>query len=99
RGGHVTGVQTCALPIWNCPGGYASTSESYTPDYDLSETSSSDSTGFMRYTYGRDTGGRVTSVTPHFVGGPAATDSFGSVYTYYRSKERRVGKECVVSGS
>src|SRR5207253_6792907 len=79
RGGHVTGVQTCALPIWprggaRCRGtdGAAMTSRSGRPGAEAAAPSDESSD------VGLDGGGE-----------PPVPDRLGD-----RSEERRVGKEC-----
>src|SRR5207253_6669907 len=90
RDGHVTGVQTCALPIYASPGDERQVLDIYSP-----RRAKNLPVVFWIHGGGWQTGDKSdVQLKPH-----AFMDKgFVFVSINYRSEERRVGKECRCGG-
>src|SRR5437660_8027960 len=88
RDGHVTGVQTCALPIFQRQVGVGIMLET---TYNIHDTNANLALNGQMYLYTADTFHSMsingTAISP-------GTYSFAQLHSAYRSEERRVGKEC-----
>src|SRR5437773_8366576 len=78
----VTGVQTCALPIY------------LWPYYALMATAGAVLGGYITYSLGRKGGKEATERKLH----KEKAQKVFSRFRHWRSEERRVGKECRVRG-